>query len=203
MNEALRCQWDERYRAPLVEPPEACRVLAENAHLLPRYGEALDLACGAGGNALFLARRGLRVSAWDIAANAVTAVENSARAEQLAVRAEVCDIDAVDWSGRRFDVIVVSRYLDRGLAPRLCDSLQPGGLLYYQTFTAAKLIAAGPRNPSFLLHENELLALFGGLMIRYYREDSRCGDLAVGLRNEAYFVGQKPAAETNAPAEDA
>jgi SAM-dependent methyltransferase len=203
VNEALRRQWDERYRAALATPPEACRVLTENAHLLPPGGKALDLACGTGGNALYLARRGLSVSAWDIAANAVAAVENSARAERLAVRAEVCDIDAVDWSAQRFEVIVVSRYLNRGLAPRLCDSLQPGGLLYYQTFTAAKLIGAGPRNPAFLLGDNELLALFASLRVRYYREDNRCGDLAAGLRNEAYFVGQKPAAATTAPAEDA
>ncbi|MGY6215871.1 class I SAM-dependent methyltransferase [Methylolobus aquaticus] len=202
MNEALRDSWNERYMARLAAPSEACRVLVDNAHLLPRGGEALDLACGTGGNALFLARRGLTVCAWDIAANAVNALRSAARQEALAIHAEACDIDAVVWSTDRFDVIVVSRYLDRALAPHLCDSLRPGGLLFYQTFTAAKLDATGPRNPAFLLGENELFALFGSLKVRYYREDNRCGDLAAGLRNEAYFVGQKPAAEHTAAVED-
>ncbi|WP_139556825.1 class I SAM-dependent methyltransferase [Methylotetracoccus oryzae] len=203
MSEALLDAWNERYRARGGSPSEACRVLVDNAHLLPPGGEALDLACGTGGNALFLARRGLTVYAWDLALNAVNALRSAARLEASAIHAQACDIDTVAWSADRFDVIVVSRYLDRALAPHLCDSLRPGGLLFYQTFTAAKLDAAGPRNPAFLLDDNELLALFGSLKVRYYREDSRCGDLAVGLRNEAYFVGQKAAADRAAPAEDA
>ena len=203
MSETLLDLWNERYRARGGAPSEACRVLVDNAHLLPPGGEALDLACGTGGNALFLARRGLTVCAWDLAPNAVNALRSAAGLEALTIHAQACDIDTVAWSADRFDVIVVSRYLDRALAPHLCDSLRPGGLLFYQTFTAAKLDAAGPRNPAFLLDDNELLALFGSLRVRYYREDSRCGDLAVGLRNEAYFVGQKAGAERTAPAEDA
>jgi 2-polyprenyl-3-methyl-5-hydroxy-6-metoxy-1,4-benzoquinol methylase len=201
LNEALRNHWDERYRARPARPPEACRVLAENAHLLPPGGEALDVACGTGGNALFLARTGLTVWAWDIAPNAVATVQNAARAEALPIHAEVRDIDTMVWSADRFDVIVVSRYLDRALAPRLFQSLRPGGLLFYQTFTAAKLSADGPQNPAFLLDDNELLSLFGSLRLRYYREDSRCGNLESGLRNEAYFVGQQSASAIAEPTE--
>ena len=58
-------RWNRVYAAA-DRPPEPARVLAENAHLLPASGTALDLACGLGGNALFLAREGQTVSALDI-----------------------------------------------------------------------------------------------------------------------------------------
>lgn len=192
MNETLRERWEDRYRERQAAPASApCRVLAEHAHLLPRSGAALDLACGMGGNALFLARRGLTVAAWDISQSAISCLEAQAQSEQLVVRTGVRDIETLQWDDWRFDVIVVSRYLERTLSDRLCRALNPGGLLFYQTFTAAKLSDAGPRNPAYLLADNELLSLFGALRVRYYREDSRCGDLSAGERDEAYFIGQK------------
>ena len=171
--------------------PQPCRVLTENAHLLPQDGVALDLACGRGGNALFLARRGLSVHAWDCAEAPIAALDARARREGLPLRAAVRNVDAAGWGNERFDVIVVSRFLDRALAPALCRGLNPGGLLYYQTFTANKLDPIGPRNPAYLLADNELLALFHGVRVRYYREDARCGSLTAGLRNEALFIGEQ------------
>ncbi len=37
-----------------------------------------------------------------------------------------------------FDVIVVSRFLDRTLSDAIIDALKPDGLLFYQTFTRDK-----------------------------------------------------------------
>lgn len=190
MSDSLH-RWEAHYRARAGGVPTPCQVLADNAHLLPRKGLALDLACGLGGNALFLARRGFDVRAWDIAPTAIAALDARARDEGLAIHAEVVDTGNIDWNARRFDVIVVSRYLDRTLTPALCDSLNPGGLLFYQTFTAAKHSAAGPRNPAYLLGDNEPLRLFAALRVRYYREDAGCGDVSRGLRDEACFVGEK------------
>ena len=51
--------------------PGACAALREYAFLLPETGTALDLACGRGGNALLLARRGLQAHAWDISEEAI------------------------------------------------------------------------------------------------------------------------------------
>ena len=63
--------------------------------------------------------------------------------------------------------------------------------MFYQTFVREKLNPAGPGNPDYLLAENELLELFAGLRVVFYREDGRVGDLTCGRRDEAYFVGQK------------
>lgn len=183
--------WNERYRAKTSEPPVPAAVLAENAHLLPRPGTALDLACGRGGNALFLARRGFVVTARDQSAVAVDALQHAAAGEALSLLAEIADVERLPWPPACFDVIVVSRYLYRALAPVIIARLAEGGLLFYQTYTTGKPEGVGPRNPAYLLGPNELLRLFGDLEVRYYREDSSCGDLAAGRRNEAYFVGQK------------
>ena len=70
-------KWNARYRAATGER-QASRVLAENLHLLPERGLALDLACGLGANSILLARQGLKVAAWDIADVAIAALQETA-----------------------------------------------------------------------------------------------------------------------------
>ncbi|HEB99563.1 MAG TPA: SAM-dependent methyltransferase, partial [Thiotrichales bacterium] len=65
----MAAKWDARYRESATAV--ATEVLVENRHLLPAVGEALDLACGLGGNALLLARHGLRTTAWDLSPVAI------------------------------------------------------------------------------------------------------------------------------------
>ena len=68
-------KWDARYRENKIVHTEAASVLAENRHLLPRSGVALDLACGIGANARLLASHGLTTSAWDISTEALEHVQ--------------------------------------------------------------------------------------------------------------------------------
>jgi tellurite methyltransferase len=185
-------QWDARYRAAdTTVPPEPARVLADHDYLLPPAGTALDLASGLGGNALHLARCGLDAHAWDISGEALAKLEGFARDLGLAVRTEARDVAGDPPAPESFDVIVVSRFLDRALAPALSAALKPGGLLFYQTFTRERVTPAGPRNPAFLLEPNELLALFRGLRVVVYREEGTIGDGSRGVRNEALFIGRK------------
>ncbi len=186
----LADKWDTRYRK--AGAAMAGEVLAENRHLLPAKGEALDLACGLGGNALLLARTGLRTRAWDLSAVAIERLAAEADAEGLPLCAEVRDVVVAPPAAGSFDVIVVSRFLERGLCPALMAALRPGGLLFYQTFTRDKAVPGGPSNPAFLLAENELLRLFDGLRLRVYREEGCLGDVTRGLRNEALLVAQRP-----------
>lgn len=189
-NGRLADKWDARYRA--AGATTVTEVLAENHHLLPAEGEALDLACGLGGNALLLAQAGLHTRAWDISPVAIERLNTRASATELPLRAEVRDVLAAPPSALSFDVIVVSRFLERDLCPALMAALRPGGLLFYQTFTRDKAVPGGPMNPDFLLAENELLRLFDGLRLRIYREEGCIGDVRRGLRNEALLVAQQP-----------
>ncbi|WP_127478725.1 methyltransferase domain-containing protein [Sulfurivermis fontis] len=186
-------KWDTRYRDASVGDGEPVQVLRDYAHLLPGHGRALDLACGLGANALLLAARGLDTLAWDLSAVAVDKLNAYARAHDLPLHAEVRDLTQHGLPEHHFDVIAVSRYLERRLCPAIQAALKPGGLLYYQTWTRTQVGEHGPGNPAFRLARNELLHLFSALDVIAYREEDTVGDTARGLRDEAYLVAQRPA----------
>lgn len=184
--------WEARYRELSATPPGPAAVLADFDHLLPASGDALDLACGLGGNALHLARHGLITRAWDSAATAIDRLAAQARVEGLALTAEVRDVVEHPPAASTFDAIVVSRFLDRSLCPALAAALRPGGLLFYETFTRARVTGRGPQSEHYRLGDNELLALFAGLRIRLYRDEDRAGASDRGLRDIAQLVAQRP-----------
>lgn len=146
--------WDSRYREAAHEP-QACAVLRQHPSHLPQQGIALDLACGQGGNALWLARRGLTVHAWDYSETAIRCLRADAERHRLAIQAEVRDVVLKPPEPSQYGLLVVSHFLDRGLMPALFAAVRPGGLLYYQTFLVGHP-GPGPRNPDFLLRPGEL-----------------------------------------------
>jgi protein-L-isoaspartate O-methyltransferase len=133
-------------------------------------GPALDVACGSGRHALALARAGRVVDAVDRDPARCAALARQARADGLAVRV-VC-ADLTDWSPPhgRYAIVVNTLYLERALVPRLVAGLAPGGLLLFETFTAAQLATGHPRNPDFVLHPGELARLAIGLEVLAHRE---------------------------------
>ena len=185
----LQTKWDAIYRQR--HEATAAEVLAEQHFLLPKQGQALDLACGLGGNALLLAEAGLDTEAWDVSPVALDRLQQQAATRRLNIATRQCHIDAASLANRQFDVIVISRFLDRSLCNAIMATLKPEGLLFYQTFTRTKLAASGPSNPDYLLDRNELLQLFAPLAVVYYQEHARIGDWQYGDRNEARFIGQK------------
>lgn len=191
-SQELRLKWDQRH-GQAAGPGQPALVLAENRHLLPVSGDALDLACGLGANAIFLAEAGLRVWAWDLSPVAIQRLLALAVERGLErLRAEVRDLSAAPPEPASFDVIVCSHFLDRGLMPALVAAMRPGGVLFYQTFSQTCITGVGPSNPNFRLADNELLQLLPGLRLRFYREDAALGDLATGCRDLAMLVAQRP-----------
>ncbi|MHB8454092.1 MAG: class I SAM-dependent methyltransferase [Acidiferrobacterales bacterium] len=183
-------KWNARYREVPAVPGPPAAVLSENLHLLPAQGCALDLACGLGANALLLARNGFDTYAWDKAEVAITKLR--VLAAGLPLHAQVRDVIRHPPELGRFDVIVVSRFLDRSVAPHLAAALRPGGLLFYQTFTRVRADDSGPANADFRLADGEMMRLFIGLRLRVYREEGTIGDITRGLRNQAMLVAQRP-----------
>lgn len=189
--DAAVSKWNHIYNESGRECHPAVQVLSENDFLLPTSGTALDLACGLGANAIFLAELGLAVTAWDISAAAIEKLTAYAVQQGLNINACQQKITAESFTGCCFDVIVVSRFLDRSLSDAIIGALNPDGLLFYQTFTREKTSPKPPNNPDYLLIENELLALFSPLRVIFYRENTLIGNQKQGLRNEAQFIGQK------------
>lgn len=183
-------KWNRLYRGSEPGLTPAAEVLTENGFLLPQSGCALDLAAGLGANAIYLARRGLTVTTVDISSVATEKLNAYAAVHHLDIDARQQKINSMISLKSGYDVIVVSRFLDRTLSDAIIEALNPNGLLFYQTYTQEKVSGAGPGNPEYLLTQNELLKLFSPLRVVFYRENAFIGNIAEGLRNEAQFVGR-------------
>lgn len=120
-------------------------------------GAVLDVACGGGRHARWLAELGFEVDAVDRDPGLFAAPPPGV----TLLRA---DLEGGPWpyAGRRFDAIVVTNYLHRPLLATLADSLEPGGVLVYETFARGNERFGKPSNPDFLLAPGELLAAVAG-----------------------------------------
>ena len=162
-------------------PPLAWLVM--HRHLLPGAGRALDVACGSGRHAVWLARHGLRVLAVDRHAGAIAALSAHPLARAGLIDAQVLDLE----TGQRviaadaYDVVVVTHYLHRPLVPQLVAALRPGGVLVYETFTTAQAARGKPTNPDFLLRPGELATLVRPLAILAEREGDFDGRMVAGV----------------------
>ena len=185
----LKDKWDRIHAKNTDSVP--ANILVDNHFLLPNKGCALDLACGLGANALFLAEKGLEVHAWDISSVALHKLKQNAQKKTLEIAVKQIQIEPKMLPKNTFDLIVLSHFLDRSLSNAIMESLKPNGLVFYQTYVREKIASAGPKNPAFLLARNELLKLFQPLKTVYYRENSLIGNLHCGERNEAMYIGQK------------
>lgn len=189
MSEDWRAKWDKRH-ASANDIGNTAAVLTRNRHLLPSSGKVLDIACGRGANALWLAAQGLQVNAWDFSQAAIDRLQKHARRKQLTVHTQVRDVLKRPPKPETFDTIVVSYFLERELAPAIMRALRPQGRLFYQTFTREGSLDEGPRNPAFRLGPNELLHLFDRLLVRLYREDGIAED-GSGVSDLAMLVGER------------
>jgi len=120
-------------------------------------GRVLDVACGAGRHARWLARLGFEVDAVDRDVSGL-----ADRPPGVELREADIEGDAWPYPETRFDAIVVTNYLHRPLLPTLADSLEPGGLLLYETFAAGNERFGKPSNPDFLLRPGELIEAVRG-----------------------------------------
>jgi SAM-dependent methyltransferase len=136
------------------------------APLIRPGGAVLDVACGAGRHARWLARMGFEVSAVDR--------DTSRFADPPeGVRLVEADLEGAPWpfAGEAFDAVVATHYLHRPLLPTLIASLGPGGVLVYETFARGNERFGKPSNPAFLLVPGELLdAVRGRLRVIAYED---------------------------------
>ena len=163
-----RQRWEERYATGAAGRDAPSDFLVAHAPLL--QGRALDLAAGAGRNALFLARRGLRVDAVDRALTGLQLAHTAARAEGLALRAVQADLESFPLPRSCYDVVITIRYLQRSLFEPMQQAVKPGGIILFETFLIDQQAFGHPRNPAFLLQHGELRAGFSACDILTYEE---------------------------------
>jgi SAM-dependent methyltransferase len=138
-------------------------------HLIDARGAVLDIACGQGRHMQWFAEKG----------HAVTGIDRSTEALSVAKRfGEVilADIENNPWpliNGdeiRQFQAVIVTNYLWRPLFPVIENSVSPGGLLIYETFSHGNETVGKPSRPEFLLQPAELLASFKAMRIIAFEE---------------------------------
>ncbi len=186
MARADRERWDQRYTSPrggLLRGPHA--LLTQYAPPPPPKARALELACGLGRDALWLAERGYTVDALDISFNAL----RQARAEMLRrgvrnVNFIQADLDEFTLPFYAYDLVLVFRFLDRRLFPEIRRRVRPGGLVIYETRNVrhAQEHPEAPR--AHMLEVGELPRHFAGWEVLLARDE--------GPRSA--FVGRKPTA---------
>src|SRR5262245_20017305 len=128
---------------------------------------------GRGRHALPLARAGFRVFGVDNKCDAVRDAIGTAAAEGLLIRGWCADLTQHPLPRSWFDLVVVTRYLQRDLFPSIRDAVKPGGYVIYETFTVAqRALGVGPTSPDHLLQPGELRRRFDGFGVEFYEEAS-------------------------------
>jgi tellurite methyltransferase len=160
--------WDGRYS-------RGEHIIAEPLPLLVRVaeqlapGRALDLACGPGRHALFLAERGWQMTAVDASRVGIELLRESARERGLQVDARVADLERgeFDIAPEAYDLIGVFYYLQRDLFARIRAGVRAGGIVVAAIHMVDDSPEAHPMNEDYLLRPGELRAEFNGWEIMH------------------------------------
>ena len=177
-------RWNLKYRGDgvLTEPSG---FLLEMRHLLPRQGQALDVAGGTGRNAIVLARRGLDTTIADVSDVALRrAADDGARAGVRLSTVEI-DLEKDPLPEGPWDVVLVFHYLYRLLFPDIVRALAPAGVLVAALATTRNRERNEKPPMAYLLDEGELVSLIGNLGVIHYEESWRDD------RHEARLVARR------------
>lgn len=170
LSESERLNWDRRYAEGDYRPRTwPSPFLEEWIDHFPR-GRALDLACGAGRNALRLAEAGFQVEAMDISQSAIEIARAEGRRRGLEVTWRLADLDDADLPQASYAVITVIRYMNRRLWPRIVGALAPNGWLLIEHHLRTTADVDGPSSPGSRLDPQELIGALPSLRIISYQE---------------------------------
>jgi tellurite methyltransferase len=158
---------------PSPQPSPGIPVAGENT---PSAARALDVACGTGRDAVWLALQGMDVDAIDHLPDALERATSLARRNRVTLNPIEKDIELDPTLPTGYDLVCVFRYLHRPLWPALRDAVNPGGYIIYETFHTRTCEAGGrPSSPDHLLQTGELSAAFDGFEILIARDATERG----------------------------
>lgn len=165
MSEADREKWNRRYaQGAYAERSHPNTFLQQWLPDLP-LGRALDIACGAGRNSLFLAAAGYTVDALDISAEGLARAATSAEQWGLQVNWIERDLDSGLPDTGSYDLIIMLRYVNLPLLRTLGDRLNSGGHLVVEEHLATDADVIGPRGSRFRVEPGALADAADGLRV--------------------------------------
>jgi SAM-dependent methyltransferase len=139
-----RKRWDERWAAAPdsvgAMPPDVISAHPELLDIIPTTGQALDIACGLGAQALWLAERGLAVTAIDVSSVAIDRLASAGQQLGHQLHAEVWDTDeGLPPALTDLAVIVCQRYRSPALYGEFVSRLRIGGVLILSVLSTVGL----------------------------------------------------------------
>lgn len=175
----VKMKWNKKYsdriqQQKAVQPNE--RLQQMSSYFLG--GMALDLACGQGGNSLFLAQREYQVEALDISDIAIDYLKGKTEKNMLTIHPKVvdlADLSVLNYDNNSFDLIIITYFLDRSLFPFIKKIAKNQGYFFMETFFKTPIMQDRQIPEQFKLDSNELLHVFKEWEILFFEESEQEG----------------------------
>jgi SAM-dependent methyltransferase len=169
MSNEDRDKWNQRYAEGSDRKSNPVNLLSD---WLPKLaaGRALDVACGAGRNSIFMAEAGFQVDAIDISREGLK--EAGKKADRLGLTLNLIehDLDEPYRFDTDYDLIVILWYVNLELIRHLCHCLSPGGYLLCEEHLRCSQEVIGPGNPEYRVAPGALRDAVSPLDILLYEE---------------------------------
>lgn len=175
----------------------ASDILWSSREFLPPAARVLDLGCGTGRNAIFLARLGYEVLAVDISQVAIRQLESSARSAGVAVRTECADVRDIKLPANHFDMVLAYGVLNSidpqywsAILGKMQVATKPGGVNVVTFFTRYSSADSVDGSQVLALAEpNFALGEYRGWSV--IKHDSRCESHQHGTRPKHQHVTER------------
>ncbi len=153
-----KIKWDKKYQnTPTLlqqrEPSQKLVQVVEKA----KGKKALEVACGAGRNSIYLAKQGFEVEALDISQIALDTLDAQ---NYKNITTKLIDLDSYIPLTNSYHLVVMTNFLDRTLIPKLAQALTKNGILLIETYMEDDENTKPSSNPDFLLKQGELKLFF-------------------------------------------
>jgi tellurite methyltransferase len=162
-------KWNQRYAEDSYRKNNPVVLLQDWLPKLP-VGKALDVACGAGRNSMFLAQAGFNVDAIDISPAGLHKARQQAQSQGLNINWIEHDLDQAFQFDTDYDLIIVMWYVNLALITRLCDCLAAGGYLLCEEHLITDQDVIGPNSTNYRVAPGSLREAVSGLDIMLCEE---------------------------------
>ncbi len=170
-----RNKWNQRYAEDSYRKGNPVTLIEDWVPNIP-IGRALDVACGAGRNAIFLAHAGFDVDALDISRAGLELGRQDAQNQGFDIHWIEHDLDRPYQFETDYDLIVVLWYVNLPLITKLCGSLAPGGYLLCEEHLQTDEEVIGPQNQDYRVKPGALRDAVSSLEVLFYKESIELND---------------------------
>ncbi len=162
--------WDDRYaETDFAYGKNPNAFLVEHINKLPK-GKVLFVAEGEGRNAVFAAKKGFQVFAFDYSQSAQKKAVSLALENEVIIDYAVADVLQLSYEKNSFDAVVFifvhfPSAIRKEAHQKILSLLKPNGTIMFEAFSKEQInyTSGGPKDISMLFSEDEVLDEFTGI----------------------------------------